>query len=77
MLQFKSFKKNLRKILSRTKKKRTSSKPLFSKKNDIKFVEYDVSYYDSELKIEVLLSGIVETNSLQVLSWTNLTTRQI
>jgi hypothetical protein len=48
-----SFKKNLRRFYQGRRKKRTSSKPLFTAKNDIKFVEYDVSYYDSELKIEV------------------------
>jgi hypothetical protein len=37
-------------------------------------VEYDVTYYDEELKIEVYyLVGIVETKShfYKVLSWTN------
>jgi hypothetical protein len=64
------FQEEFEKDFIKDEEKRTSSKPLFTAKNDIKFVEYDVSYYDSELKIEVyylvdcrnkfaLLQGIV------------------
>jgi hypothetical protein len=72
------FQEEFEKDFIKDEEKRTSSKPLFTAKNDIKFVEYDVSYYDSELKIEVYyLVGIVETNShfYKVLSWTNLTNK--
>lgn len=55
--------------------KRTSSKPVFTTKNNVNFTEYDVSYYDNELKIEVYyLVGIAETKThfYKILSWTNL-----
>ncbi|MBC5841060.1 MAG: hypothetical protein K2Y30_07135 [Flavobacteriaceae bacterium] len=59
--------------------KRTSSKPIFTTKNNINFAEYDVSYYDKELKIDVYyLVGIAETKShfYKILSWTNLENKE-
>ena len=59
-------------------KRRTSSQPIFKTINNVNFVEYDVTYYDEELKIEVYyLVGIVETKShfYKVLSWTNLASK--
>jgi hypothetical protein len=63
MLQFKS-QEEFEKDFIKDEEKRTSSKPLFTQKMILNFVEY-VSYYDSELKIEVYyLVGIVETNRI-------------
>jgi hypothetical protein len=71
----KEFQEEFEKDFIKEEEKRTSSTPLFTTKNDNNFVEYEVSYYDEELKIEVYyLVGIVETKShfYKVLSWTNL-----
>ena len=73
------FQEEFEKDFIKDEKNRTSSKPLFTSKNNINFVEYDVSYYDEELKIEVYyLVGIVETKShfYKVLSWTNLSNKE-
>ena len=71
----KEFQEEFEKDFIKEEEKRSSSTPLFTTKNDNNFVEYEVSYYDQELKIEVYyLVGIVETKShfYKVLSWTNL-----
>ncbi|MDG2433037.1 hypothetical protein [Flavobacterium sp.] len=71
----KEFQEEFEKDFIKDEKKRTSSTPIFTTKNNINYVEYDVSYYDEELQIEVYyLIGIVETKShfYKVLSWTNL-----
>lgn len=73
------FQEEFDKDFIKEEEKRTSNIPLFTTKNDINFVEYDVSYYDKELKIEVYyLVGIVETKShfYKVLSWTNLANKE-
>jgi|TARA_R110000868_G_scaffold146339_1_gene367123 hypothetical protein len=59
--------------------KRTSTKPTLSTKNNINYIEYDVTYYDKELNIEVYyLVGIVETKThfYKVLSWTNILNKE-
>lgn len=48
------------------------SSPLFKKNGEINFAEFDASYFDDELKVEVYyLFGIVETKSTfyKVLLW--------
>lgn len=55
--------------------KRIIAEPKLSKKNDINFLEVDVSYYDKEAKVEIYyLIGIVETKTAfyKVLSWSTL-----
>lgn len=55
--------------------KRPSSKPIFTTKNDINFVEYDTAYFDKETNREIYyLVGIVETKShfYKILSWTSM-----
>ncbi len=52
--------------------KRKISKPVYTSKGDINFVECDASYYDKDAKAEIFyLVGIVETKSTyyKVLSW--------
>ena len=52
--------------------KRKISKPVYTTKGEINFVECDASYYDQDAKAEIFyLVGIVETKSTyyKVLSW--------
>lgn len=70
----KEFQEEFEKDFIKQEEKRTSTAPLFTTKEGINYVEYDVTYYDEELKIEVYyLVGIVETKShfYKILSWTN------
>jgi hypothetical protein len=75
----KEFQEEFEKDFIADEKKRSNTQPIFTTKNSINFVEYDVTYYDEELKIEVYyLVGIVETKShfYKVLSWTNLANKE-